>query len=432
VKRMNPSVPSTLTRSTICSASVRPGRGPHRKICRGMGRGVVEMALDRPRPLTYHWLRRCGLEEISMNGSTVRPSAESRRGWAFVSYAHEDEKRVGSIVDYLESHNIEVWWDDLLRPGDAWRWALKEKLGDAACVVIMWSKASVQSVFVAAEASEALHGARGSGRLVPVLLDKHAAADIPLPFKEFQYHDLSMWDGRARRPLAPLASVVRNLVKRPPRSEERWGPNLGDGFSVGSAKAASTQMRQLSQRVGSLGEVLLGDDRAVEDVRAALGEVHKTLDVVAGAVEEFVTAGLTQNGLDPRSYVRFERGALSRQIRDGRGHCDLIALHYGRRDGVRAWLKAHATKQVLTRADKVFTRLSQADGDLFQSLGQIGDALTNESRIVVNLLTAGQVEAARQRVLAGRKRLAPLEADLQKSIEVLQAVEHSLGFAPRV
>jgi hypothetical protein len=71
---------------------------------------------------------------------------------------------------------------------------------------------------------------------------------------------------------------------------------------------------------------------------------------------------------------------------------------------------------------------------------------------VVNLLTAGQVEAARQRVLEGRKlprgvgcrhtrgaevrtgrgRLAPLEADLQKSTEVLQDVEHSLGFAPRI
>ncbi len=324
-----------------------------------------------------------------MNSSTVRSSAESRRGWAFVSYAHEDEERVRSIVDYLESRNIDVWWDDLLRPGDLWRSVLKEKLGDAACVVIMWSEASVRNRFVAGEAGEALDGARGSGRLVPVLLDKDAASNIPLPFKEFHYHDLSMWDGRARRPLARLTLVVRNLMKRPPRSEERWGLNLGDDSPVRSAKAASTEMRQLSQRVGSIGEVLLGDDRAVDDLRAALSEVHKTLDVVAGAVEEFVVAGLTHSGLDPRSYVRFERGALSRQIRDGRGQCDLIALHYGRRDGVRARLKTHAPKQVLTRADKVFTRLSEADGDLFQWLGQIGDALANESRIVVNLSDRG-------------------------------------------
>jgi hypothetical protein len=285
-----------------------------------------------------------------VNSSTVRSSAKSRRGWAFVSYAHEDEERVRSIVDYLKSRNIEVWWDDLQRPGDPWRFQLRKKLGDAACVVIMWSQASVGSFFVAAEAGEVLDGARGSGRLVPVLLDKDAASDIPLPFKELHYHDLSMWDGRARRPLAGLTLAVRNFMKRPPRSEERSGPNLGDDDEVRSAKAASTQMRELSQHVGSIGEVLLGDDQAVDDLRAALGEVHKTLDVVAGAVEEFVAAGLTHNGLDPRPYVRFERGALSRQIRDGRGHCDLIALHYGRRDGVRARLKAHAPKQVLTRA----------------------------------------------------------------------------------
>lgn len=365
-----------------------------------------------------------------MNSSTVRPSAAPRRGWAFVSYAHQDQERVRSIVGYLKSRRIVVWWDDLLKPGDEWGRALKQKLADAACVVVMWSEASVRSIYVAAEAREALDRARGSGRLVPVLLDEHAASDIPLPFKEFQYHDLSQWDGRARRPLAPLASVVGKLMKRPPRSEER-GPNLGDDSPVRSAKGASTEIRQLSQRVGSIGEVLLGDDQAVDDLRAALGEVHKTLDVVARAVEEFVAAGLTRNGLDPRSYVRFERGALSRQIRDGRGHCDLIALHYYRQDGVQAWLKTHAPKDVLTRADEVFGRLSLADSDLFWWLGQIGEALTNESRIVVNLLTADQVEAARQRVFEGRKRLAPLEADLQKSTEVLQEVEHSLGFAPR-
>jgi len=392
------------------------------------------LSIDRARSHTIAFVRRLrgrGLGGISVNSSTVRPPAESRRGWAFVSYAHEDEERVRSIVDYLKSRKIEIWWDDLLEPGDAWRWVLMRKIRDAACVVVMWSETSVQSRFVAAEVGEALDRAWASGRLVPVLLDRHAAPGIPLPFKELQYHDLSQWDGSARRPLAPLASVVRNLIRRPPRSEERQGQNLGNDSPVRSATDASTQLRQLSQHVGIIGEVLLGDDQAVDDLRAALDEVHKTLDVVAAAVEEFVAAGLTHNGLDPRSYVRFERGALSRQIRDGRGHCDLIALHYGRRDGVRAWLKAHASEQVLTRADEVFSQLSEADVDLFQWLGHIGEVLTNESRIVVNLLAADQAEAARQRVLEGRERLAPLEADLQKSTEVLQNVEHRLGFAPR-
>jgi len=56
-----------------------------------------------------------------VGGSPVRrTSAEPRRGWVFVSYAHADEERVRSIVAFLKSRKIDVWWDDLLVPGDEW------------------------------------------------------------------------------------------------------------------------------------------------------------------------------------------------------------------------------------------------------------------------------------------------------------------------
>src|SRR4029077_6541365 len=97
---------------------------------------------------------------------------------------------------------IEIWWDELLQPGDEWGWVLREKLRDAACVVVMWSVVSVRSRFVESEVRAALDHARGTGRLVPVLLDTDAQTDIPLPFNLYQHHDLSYWDGRARRPLA--------------------------------------------------------------------------------------------------------------------------------------------------------------------------------------------------------------------------------------
>jgi hypothetical protein len=352
-----------------------------------------------------------------------------RRGWVFVSYAREDKGRVRPIVDFLKKRRIEVWWDDLLLPGDDWGWMLREKLNDAACVVVVWSDVSIRSRFVESEARAVLDRARGSGRLVPVLIDKRAASSIPLPFDMFHTVDLSDWDGRTTGPVASLGKAVVGLVKRPPRSEEQRGQSLADDYAVESAIQASTEMRQLSQSIRNVGEILTGDVDAVRDLGGALDEVHKTLDVVAGAVEEFVTAGLQPDGLDPRPYVRFERGALSRRIGDDRGHCDLIAVHYGKSDGLRAWLKAHASKELLVRADEAFGRLSQADGDLFRWLAQIGHVLTNESRVVVNLLTAAQREAARLRVIDGRNRLAPLEADLQKSVEVLQEVEHSLGFA---
>jgi hypothetical protein len=290
----------------------------------------------------------------------------------------------------------------------------------------------VKSPFVASEAGRIADKAARKGRLVPVLLDAAAERLIPLPFGEFQHFDLTSWGGAADDPtLRKLASVVGRLAKRPHQSSE-WGQNLQDDWSVKSARSAATEMRRLGERVGSVGEVLAHGAAGVDDVRAALAEVHKTLDVVSDAVEQFVAAGLADVAVDVRPYVRFERGKLARAIRQGKGHCDLIALHYGRREGVREWLEEHAPKRVLSGADQAFGRLSEADNDLFVRLAEIGTVLTNESRVIVNLVVGEQHGAARQRVIDGRTRLAPLEAELDRSSGALADVEQSLGFSPSV
>jgi hypothetical protein len=357
--------------------------------------------------------------------------AKPRRGWAFFSYARDDKDRVLPIVKFLQGRRIEVWWDDLLMPGDEWAYQLMGKLNNAACIVVAWTSTSVHSRFVTAEVKQVLDRGSDSGRLVPLLLDSQAALDIPVPFNAFQHLDLTNWDGHSTLPLRPLVESVAALVRRPPDSEEAWRPNLRDEGPVRSALEASSQIRDLAERVGGVGEVLVTGAGPVVDLRAALEQVHRTLDVVASAVEEFVSAGLTPDQLDPRPYVRFERGALTRRIRDGRGHCDLIAVHYYKPDGVRAWLYVNAPKRVQRKADTAFERLSEADGDLFQWLGQIGESLTSESKVIVNLLAAGQGEAARDRVLHARGLLAPLEADLGRSTEALQDIERRLGFAIR-
>jgi hypothetical protein len=305
---------------------------------------------------------------------------------------------------------------------------LFDKVRDAACFIVMWSDASVDSMFVESEARLALDQSLDRGRLVPVLLDKSAKRRIPLPFNVLQHVDLTDGAAQQRSELARLAKAVGALVRRPPLREEQWGSNLGDDNAVRYAKHASAEIRKLSERLGAIGEVLIAEAKAVARLRATLAEVDKTLDVVSDAVQDFVTAGLAPE-IDPRPYVRFESGNLSRRIREGRGHCDLIAVYYGAPDGVRAWLKENASARVRGRADNLFGRLAEADNDVFRNLAEIGDALTNESRVVVNLLAAGQPDAAKRRVFEGRKRLAPLQTELEKTTEVLQEIESSLGYA---
>ena len=65
--------------------------------------------------------------------------------------------------------------------------------------------------------------------------------------------------------------------------------------------------------------------------------------------------------------------------------------------------------------------------DLFADLVRIGNALTNESRIILNLLLADQEKAARNRIIAGRKRLQPLERELEKGIDALERLKEYHG-----
>lgn len=101
----------------------------------------------------------------------------------FVSYAREDEARVGALVRLLEGHGLSVFWDRRIPPGSSWRDHIGRALSEARCVVVAWSTASVASDFVAEEADDA----RQRGVLVPVLID-----DVlpPLGFRSVQAADL--------------------------------------------------------------------------------------------------------------------------------------------------------------------------------------------------------------------------------------------------
>jgi hypothetical protein len=41
--------------------------------------------------------------------------------FVFISYAHENKTEVAEITRYLRAHEINIWWDDDILPGDPWR-----------------------------------------------------------------------------------------------------------------------------------------------------------------------------------------------------------------------------------------------------------------------------------------------------------------------
>jgi len=112
----------------------------------------------------------------------------------FISYAAEDRDRARILAQALEQRGWPVWWDREIPLGKAFDEVIEENLARSQCVLVLWSKASVSSRWVRAEAS----AAAARGVLIPVLLERDV--EIPLQFRLLHGADLSDWGGDARHP----------------------------------------------------------------------------------------------------------------------------------------------------------------------------------------------------------------------------------------
>jgi hypothetical protein len=104
----------------------------------------------------------------------------------FISYASADRPRAEPLVRALEQQGRTVWWDRSILPGKTWSQVIEAALADARCVIVLWSRESVRSEWVLAEAEEA----KRRGILVPALIDP---VSIPLEFRRMQAADLVNW-----------------------------------------------------------------------------------------------------------------------------------------------------------------------------------------------------------------------------------------------
>jgi hypothetical protein len=106
----------------------------------------------------------------------------------FVSYHHEDRPRAERVAKALQAQKWTVWWDREILGGKRWEEEIAEELKSARCVVVLWSKVSIQSDWVKDEATEAA----GRRVLIPVLLDDVVP---PLGLRRIQTVNLIDWSG---------------------------------------------------------------------------------------------------------------------------------------------------------------------------------------------------------------------------------------------
>ena len=108
----------------------------------------------------------------------------------FISYAREDLARARLFADALQAKGWTVWWDRTIRPGQNFDEAIEKALDQSHCVVVLWSKYSIDSNWVKTEAAEA----SDRGILVPALID-----DVRIPFEFRRRHAARLveWTGDA-------------------------------------------------------------------------------------------------------------------------------------------------------------------------------------------------------------------------------------------
>ncbi len=106
----------------------------------------------------------------------------------FISYKREEQPTAKKLAVALERYGWSVWWDPHLRAGEHFDDAIEEALRDAKCVIVLWSKQSVNSQYVRDEATYALN----REKLVPVAIE---GVDPPFRFAGLHTAQLRDWDG---------------------------------------------------------------------------------------------------------------------------------------------------------------------------------------------------------------------------------------------
>jgi len=166
----------------------------------------------------------------------------------FISYASTDRPRVKPLVDALQQQGWSVWWDRTILAGKTFDRVIETALKGSRCVIVLWSKDSVESDWVWTEADE------GKQRriLVPAILDDVA---IPFAFRRIQTANLVGWSGvlpsdqfdelaRAVSDVLSNATIQPSNARQEQESEQRAQRAPEESERLGREKQAQDQPEQ--------------------------------------------------------------------------------------------------------------------------------------------------------------------------------------------
>jgi DNA-binding response OmpR family regulator len=127
----------------------------------------------------------------------------------FLSYSRQDLAKIEALAAVLQQAGWSVWWDRHIKTGTSFDKVIEQALTNARAVIVAWSKNSVDSDWVRAEAAYALE----NNKLLPVRLD---GAAPPLRFINMQTVNFASWDGScADQAFRTLVTDLSHMIGAP-------------------------------------------------------------------------------------------------------------------------------------------------------------------------------------------------------------------------
>ncbi|MBI1251135.1 MAG: TIR domain-containing protein [Alphaproteobacteria bacterium] len=235
----------------------------------------------------------------------------------FVSYKRGDEALVERLVTALRGAGLAVWWDKDIAPDAPWEDTIERELQAAKAVIVAWSKASVDSENVKAEARRA----RAQGKLVQCYIE---ACEAPLFFGERQGVDLSDWRGDAQdRRFQTVAAAARALIEgrapavavaTAPRKRAKWPLAAGATALVAAILIGIALFGFPGGQIAREAETPIASDG---DVAASAAPAPSSSLAPSAASTPALTPGQPHRlDIAPGSAVDFDSGAVSTAITD--------------------------------------------------------------------------------------------------------------------
>jgi TIR domain len=163
----------------------------------------------------------------------------------FISYKREEQATARKLANALETQGWSVWWDPKLRAGELFNDVIEKALKESKCVVVMWSKRSVESQYVKHEANYALK----RNKLVPIMIE-----EVELPFRFEDLHTLSLLDWDGSKDISEFRRLVEDIaaIVGPPattrQKTQRAESEVGRGtISRDEPKGDSTRLSGVEQ-----------------------------------------------------------------------------------------------------------------------------------------------------------------------------------------